>query len=384
MQLSSSVAITSSNGSLWDLLGVCAAAAVGLVLGKLLTRGVAWMLAAEAAIDGIAAPAPSAILRSRIVAAATVLAAGAWWLEVVIGGGSMLRAAGHLVLLTLLAAATWIDLRYRVIPDLITLPGVLVGLMAVWLIPDLLPPIPVELSRSYAAPLLVDDLLGASGPLRTGPLPAFLSGAPAVAGLGLTGMIFLLWWRVCTAAFWVPVDEKGIPLIGRVVWYDPRNLLLPLGCVAIGMAWWLGGERFAALGSSLVGLAASAGLVWATREAASRALGREAMGMGDVTLMAMIGAWLGWQASVLIFFLAVFLGLAHGLLQIWRHRESELPYGPSLCLAAACTIIGWRPLWSITGEAFADPGQLVIVLGTVVLLTAVTLAIWVRIRPDGG
>ena len=39
------------------------------------------------------------------------------------------------------------------------------------------------------------------------------------------------------------------------------------------------------------------------------------MGFGDVTLMAMIGAFLGWQAAVLTFFLAPFFGLAHAALE---------------------------------------------------------------------
>ena len=41
---------------------------------------------------------------------------------------------------------------------------------------------------------------------------------------------------------------------------------------------------------SLAGLAAGAGITWLVREISSRVLGQEALGAGDVTLMAMIGA----------------------------------------------------------------------------------------------
>ena len=59
------------------------------------------------------------------------------------------------------------------------------------------------------------------------------------------------------------------------------------------------------------------GLTWSVRFLGTLAFRREAMGFGDVTLMAMIGAFLGWQAAVLTFFLAPFFGLAHAL---WQAR----------------------------------------------------------------
>ena len=105
--------------------------------------------------------------------------------------------------------------------------------------------------------------------------------------------------------------------------------------------------------------------------------------MGDVTLMAMVGAWLGWQPAVLTFFLATFLGLGHGLFQIVRHRENELPYGPSLCLAAALITVFWRPVWRLSQDFFVDVLQLGLVLGLVVILTAVTLFIWRWLRGLG-
>jgi prepilin signal peptidase PulO-like enzyme (type II secretory pathway) len=122
-------------------------------------------------------------------------------------------------------------------------------------------------------------------------------------------------------------------------------------------------------------------MVWLTRFGASRALGREAMGLGDVTLMAMIGAWLGWQACVLACFLAVFIGLAHGIAQLVLHSEAELPFGPSLCLGTATVVVGWRPLWRRCEPFFEHPLEMAAVVAAVIALTAVTLWAWHRLRP---
>jgi hypothetical protein len=103
------------------------------------------------------------------------------------------------------------------------------------------------------------------------------------------------------------------------------------------------------------------------------------MGLGDVTLMAMVGAWLGWQACVLASFLGVLFGLVHGVAQIVRHRESELPFGPSLCAATVAVIVGWRSVWAASAESFAQPGQLATVVGSVVVGTALSLWVWSRL-----
>jgi uncharacterized membrane protein YhhN len=63
-----------------------------------------------------------------------------------------------------------------------------------------------------------------------------------------------------------------------------------------------------------------------------------------------------------------------------RHRESELPYGPSLCLATVLVVVLWRWIWPRVEPAFADPLLLAIVMATVVVLTAAALAVWRRIR----
>lgn len=107
----------------------------------------------------------------------------------------------------------------------------------------------------------------------------------------------------------------------------------------------------------LVGLLVGAGLVLAVRALAGFVLRREAMGFGDVTLLGMIGAFLGWQAAVLTFFLAPFFGLAHAAWTMglyWKKRwgghqlsssDREIPFGPYLSMAATSLLLLWHWLW---------------------------------------
>jgi len=60
----------------------------------------------------------------------------------------------------------------------------------------------------------------------------------------------------------------------------------------------------------------------------------ESMGGGDVKLLAMIGAFLGWQKAVLTFFVAPFLGVAIGIYALLAKRDHTIPYGPFLAIAA--------------------------------------------------
>jgi len=394
--------LPAADSSVWMLV----AAVVGMLAGRLLTSCVGGLLDSGAfAYEEPAVPVPAGNAGGRrwIEVAIVATAVGLWWWEVCrrglgpdtgpgglgdsspVDAATVARCIAHALLGLLLAAAAWIDMRYRVIPDCVTVPGVLLGLVVVWLVPDVLLPVGCAVPRSFAPPLLEADVLGWYGGLRTEVPPSWMEGWPHWTGLIVPGAIFSAWWSVCTAPVLVPIEPhpEGVSpatMASSSRRIEPRNLLLLAGIVAIVAAWYGGGDRFRGLQSALVGLAVSAGLVWSIREGASRSLGREAMGLGDVTLMAMVGAWIGWQASVLAFFLAAFIGLAHGLVQVVRHRENELPYGPSLCLASAAVIIGWRPLWGWAGGPFTQPLELALVIGAVVVLTAITLFIWQRLR----
>ena len=76
-------------------------------------------------------------------------------------------------------------------------------------------------------------------------------------------------------------------------------------------------------------------------------LPREAMGLGDVKFMAAIGAFLGWKAVVFSLMLSSMIGSVVGVALIaFRKREwsSRLPYGPYIALAAAIWLFGGKRL----------------------------------------
>ena len=56
----------------------------------------------------------------------------------------------------------------------------------------------------------------------------------------------------------------------------------------------------------------------------------EAMGFGDVTLLAMIGAFLGWQAAVIVFFLAPLAAVVVALGRLLLRGEKEIFWPLSL------------------------------------------------------
>lgn len=64
----------------------------------------------------------------------------------------------------------------------------------------------------------------------------------------------------------------------------------------------------------------------------------ESMGGGDVKLMAMIGAFLGWNSVLVTFFIAPFLGASVGIINMLVKKDHLIPYGPFLSLAAIISI----------------------------------------------
>jgi len=92
------------------------------------------------------------------------------------------------------------------------------------------------------------------------------------------------------------------------------------------------------LGSG-VGAAVGGGLTLVTAVFGSIIFRREAMGIGDAKLMAMVGAFMGWKVAVIGFFVAPLFGLLYGVPLLLLKDEHVMPYGPFLSSASVLVII---------------------------------------------
>jgi leader peptidase (prepilin peptidase)/N-methyltransferase len=211
--------------------------------------------------------------------------------------------------------------------------------------------------------------------------PAILASIGAIIGLGVsnlllkTGLIrpsfedYSEWEAAHTAAapdpvLQVPAREEG-HASGQGSpehWMDYpharremiRELAFLAPCVALALGGWYLGQSWGAtpapfwltvLSGVLLGYLIGGGLVWAVRILGSLGFGREAMGLGDVHLMAAVGACVGWIDSTLAFFGAAFVGLAWaGLSALSGGKLTRMmPYGPFLAVATVLVMLG-KPL----------------------------------------
>lgn len=99
--------------------------------------------------------------------------------------------------------------------------------------------------------------------------------------------------------------------------------------------------------SSLLGLLVGGGSLFIVAYVYEAITKREGMGGGDVKLLAMIGAWLGWQAVLFTLFFASLFGTIIGGLIMLIQKEGRyyaIPFGPFLALAALAYIFFGPPL----------------------------------------
>jgi len=130
---------------------------------------------------------------------------------------------------------------------------------------------------------------------------------------------------------------------------DLQHKILPNVITVPGIAIGFACSLFVPPGwrDSLIGIVAGGGVLFALAEAYYRVRGQEGLGMGDVKLLGMIGAFLGWKLVLLTLVLASFAGSLAGGVMIASGRGSmkyALPFGTFLAVGALVAAIWGMPI----------------------------------------
>ncbi|MEO6595890.1 MAG: A24 family peptidase [Planctomycetota bacterium] len=107
--------------------------------------------------------------------------------------------------------------------------------------------------------------------------------------------------------------------------------------------------------ASLVGLLVGGGATWLIRAVGSRVFRKEAMGLGDVKFLAMIGAFSGWEGALLALFLGCVFGAVTGVAMALRGGlGKQIPFGPYLALGALTALFGSKPILVLLFETWPE------------------------------
>ena len=146
-------------------------------------------------------------------------------------------------------------------------------------------------------------------------------------------LVRLVFAAVLIVLAFIDIDHRILP--------DSMTLTgIPLGVLA--SLWLPPGWR-----DSLIGIAIGGGSLWLIAEGYYRWRKVEGMGMGDVKMLAMIGAVLGWRAVVVTLVLSSCSGALVGAAMMTRTKDGmryALPFGTFLSLGALAASLVGEPL----------------------------------------
>ena len=161
---------------------------------------------------------------------------------------------------------------------------------------------------------------------------------PVVEALNAIGYVGLLWFfgagwpavvygLLYSALLVVAGTDLSHKIISNVITFPgiavgliSASTILPLGFV-----------------NSLIGLLVGGGILWFLAWASPYLFGKEGMGGGDIKLLAMIGAFLGWKPALITIMVGSLLGSIVGITLIALRvikREDYIPFGPFLVCGA--------------------------------------------------
>ena len=175
---------------------------------------------------------------------------------------------------------------------------------------------------------------------------------PAVE-LVIAGLFAASWLRFEGDPFGIAVSAAFAAVLVTLAFIDvetqylPDTLVLPAGVAALAISpFWAHLEWWEGLAGAGIGFAVFFPIVWL-----SHRLDREWMGLGDVKLLAAMGALLGWQMVLLGIYFGVLAGGLAAIVLYLGGRRGVIAFGPYLILGGLVvlyygrTILDWVAGW---------------------------------------
>jgi leader peptidase (prepilin peptidase)/N-methyltransferase len=166
-----------------------------------------------------------------------------------------------------------------------------------------------------------------------------------------TGLLFVahywqLGWRLLTVSRLIFISVMVVLCV-----IDLKHRILPDAITLPGIVFGFFFSWFMEPGwqSSLTGIVFCGGAMFVIREIYYWIRNEEGIGMGDIKMLGMIGAFLGWKLTLLTLMLSVFLGSVVGVLVVVAGRgdmKHALPFGPLLSVFAVLAVLSGESIIS--------------------------------------
>lgn len=216
------------------------------------------------------------------------------------------QCAAYMVMVSCFLVAIFTDFEHRIIPDEISVGGMFMGIVLSVIVADLHV---LDVKELMIGRMIMRVVVGICFGIH---------------------VIEYLWHRH-------RFEKEDIVLLGVIIGMVLMEWTIDfsLNLVSSGSVVAL---HLRSLSASLTGALLGGGVIYGMGLVGDFIFGKESMGGGDVKLMALIGAFLGWKLAVLTFFIAPFFGAFYGIAEKIRTKESAIAYGPFIVMGAVVSM----------------------------------------------